>query len=329
LYRWVVTNYYNPAALKHATWEFTIFLISAVCTSVTVQTFFAHRVYSLSTNLYLGILVQVLVLVQFGFGVATGVIVNMKLDVGVVLGEYEWVPMSWLVIQAIADIVIATCMYLVLRHQRTGFQKTDSMVDRMILYTISTGLITSVLSCIILGMFTKYGLNVSVLTVSLPLSGLYSVTMLANLHTRKTLRARFDTPGLFELINSSMKMRTWRKAGGCGDEENHQCTRMNTVTEVGPYDVDVKTDVSSEHGCEVSVYQDSEPCFMGGGLNPNLKRSQWINSVEVRVGMCPIISWEHHSHYTVEMVWGVCPYLHYFIIENPTRSSREAGCPLK
>ncbi|KAF9504827.1 hypothetical protein BS47DRAFT_1386147 [Hydnum rufescens UP504] len=247
LYRWVITNYYNPAALKHATWEFTIFQISAVCASVTVQTFFAHRVYSLSANLHLGVLVEVLVLVQFGFGVATGVIVNKVLNIGVVLSGYGWVTVSWLVIQATADIVIATCMCLVLQRQRTGFQKTNSMIDRMILYTISTGLITSVLSCIILGMFLKYGLNVSVLIISLPLSGLYSVTMLANLHTRKTLQARLNTPGHFELISSSMKMRIRRKAGNCGNEESlYQRTRINSATEVGSYDVDMNTDVSSE-----------------------------------------------------------------------------------
>ncbi|KAF9510113.1 hypothetical protein BS47DRAFT_101034 [Hydnum rufescens UP504] len=134
-------------------------------------------------------------------------------------------------------------MCLVLRHQRTGFQTTDSMIDRLILYTISTGLITSVLSCIILGTLSKYGFNVSVLAISLPLSGLYSVTMLANLHTRKTLRARLDAPGHFELISSSMKMSIRRKAGSCGNEESVQ---VNTTREVGSYEVDIKPDVSSE-----------------------------------------------------------------------------------
>jgi hypothetical protein len=32
------------------------------------------------------------------------------------------------------------------------WHRTDSVIDRMILYTISTGLVTSVLSCILLGM---------------------------------------------------------------------------------------------------------------------------------------------------------------------------------
>jgi len=87
-----------------------------------------------------------------GFGAATGVIGNLVLDIEALVKVSKWVAMSWLVMQAIADIVIATCMCLVLRHRRTGFRKTDSVIDRMILYTISTSLVTSVLSCILLGM---------------------------------------------------------------------------------------------------------------------------------------------------------------------------------
>ncbi|KAF9520191.1 hypothetical protein BS47DRAFT_848631 [Hydnum rufescens UP504] len=167
LYWWIVTNYNNPSAVGYATWEFTTFQISAACTSVTVQTFFAHRIYSLSANVYLGALVQALVLVQFGFGAATSVTSNMALEFVVEVKEWTWVAISWLAMQAIADIVIATCMCLLLRRRRTGFQKTDSVINRMLLYTINTGLVTSVLSCIVLAMFAKYGMHFSVHAIGL------------------------------------------------------------------------------------------------------------------------------------------------------------------
>ncbi|KAF9510114.1 hypothetical protein BS47DRAFT_103456 [Hydnum rufescens UP504] len=146
-------------------------------------------------------------------------VLNLVLDIKVQAKVSRWVAMSWLVMQAMAIIVIVTCMCLVLRHRWTGFQKTDSVICRMILYTISTGLVTSVLSCILLSMFPKYGLN--------PLGGFYSVTMLSNPRMRKTLRARLDTPSLFEMIGSSMKMRIPRKVGDRGDEERFRATRIN------------------------------------------------------------------------------------------------------
>jgi len=63
--------------------------------------------------------------------------------------------------------------------------------------------------------------------------------MLANLHTRKILRTKLDTPSLFEMISSSMKQRIWWKAGNPGNEESLQATRINIAREVVLDDDDV------------------------------------------------------------------------------------------
>ncbi|KAF9504506.1 hypothetical protein BS47DRAFT_670498 [Hydnum rufescens UP504] len=156
LYQWFVNNYPNPLALHRVTWEFTTFQITTTLASATVQTFFVHRVYSLSGNLYLGALVQVLVLVQFGFGTTNAIRSNMVSKLDMMRREIMWSRVSWLTTQAIADVVIAACMCLLLRRRRTGFQKTDSMLTRMILYTIATGLVTAVFSCVAVVLFVKY-----------------------------------------------------------------------------------------------------------------------------------------------------------------------------
>jgi len=106
----------------------------------------------------------------------------------------------------------------------------------MVLYTINTGLVTSVLSCILVGMVAKYGFAYSI-TICMPLGGFYSITMLANLHTRKTLRARLDTPSLLEIIGSSMKKSIWRKAGDPENAEKVQPARTNIAKEVVSDDV--------------------------------------------------------------------------------------------
>ncbi|KAF9511107.1 hypothetical protein BS47DRAFT_1202719 [Hydnum rufescens UP504] len=107
LYWWMVTNSNNPVALGQVPWEFTVYQINAVCASVTVQTFFSHRVYYLSGNLYIGVLVQVLVLLQFGLGAAACVVVNMNLHSPELLKRCTWLIVTWLTSQAIADVVIA------------------------------------------------------------------------------------------------------------------------------------------------------------------------------------------------------------------------------
>jgi len=259
LYRWSVTNYNNPLALEWGTWEFSIQGYNTVCSSFTVQTFFAYRVYSLSADLYVGMLVQVLVLVQFGFGAAAFTRMNIDVEFRVMVKDCTWLVVSWLAIQATADIVIATRMCLLLRHRRTGFPKTDSVINRMVLYTISTGLVTGVLSCIDLVLFAKYGFEFGVFVIGMTLGPFYSITMLANLHMRKTLRARLATPGPLELNGIKKSMR--KNVGGHRREERLQATKINVTTEVVCDDVEIKP-MNSDRNVRFTVVQD--PVFGAG-----------------------------------------------------------------
>jgi len=177
------------------------------------------------------VLVQALVFLQFGFGAALSVKVNVNPEFKVIVKEYTWLVVSWLAIQATADIVIAACMSLLLRRRRTGFQKTDSVINRMALYTISTGLITSILACSLLAMFVRHGFHVPELTLSMLLGVCYCITMLANLHMRTRLRARLATPTPLELIGS-IKKRMGQNAGDHRNEAMFQATRRNITTAV-------------------------------------------------------------------------------------------------
>jgi len=99
------------------------------------------------------------------------------------------------------------------------WHRTDSVINRMVLYTICTGLITSVLSCFLLVLVAKDGFDFSIFTVlaiSMPLGTVYSITMLTNLHMRTKLRARWDTSSPLELIRYSITKRMRQNAGDHG-----------------------------------------------------------------------------------------------------------------
>jgi len=187
----------------------------------------------------------------------------MNLEFRMIVKECTWLAVSWLSIQAMSDIVIAMCMCLLLRRRRTGFQKTDSMINRMILYAISTGLVTSVFSCFILVTFVKYGFHHSELTVGIPLGGFYSITMLTNLHSRKTLQARLDTPTPLEL-SYSMKNRMPQNIGNRQNAERLHTTRVNITIEVASDEVDIKA-MDNDLKVQFSAVQDP---ILGGGPDP-------------------------------------------------------------
>jgi len=211
--------------------------------------------------------VQVLVLIQFGFGTTNGIRSNMTPEFDVMTQKIMWSIVSWLTIQAMADVVIATCMCLLLQRRRTGFQQTDSIITRMILYTIGTGLATSVLSCIALALFVKYDF-----VYLLPLDGFYSITMLTNLHMRKNLRARLDTPSPLELIGSSIQKRIRRNVGDPENAEKFRVTRINVAREVARDDVDIKP-MSHQNRDEKVLFTAVQNPVVRGEPEPKLEDS--------------------------------------------------------
>jgi len=102
---------------------------------------------------------------------------NQTLTFAVFVKEYTWLTLTWLACQAAADLVICCAMVLLLRARRTGFEKyvdpscrsllasyshilmncvnlcflsTDTVLNIMTLWTINTGVVTALLSMIIL-----------------------------------------------------------------------------------------------------------------------------------------------------------------------------------
>ena len=67
----------------------------------------------------------------------------------------EWISISWLakvvdVLDAFTSLLLALLVIFFLQRSHTGFVKTQSMINRLIVWTISTGLLTSV--CAILAL---------------------------------------------------------------------------------------------------------------------------------------------------------------------------------
>lgn len=98
---------------------------------------------------------------------------NQVLNSAVFVERYTWLALAWLACQAAADLVICLSMVYLLHKRRTGLQRcisynlitsvrslgwlthvwtfsTDTTLNLMIMWTINTGVITAVLSVILL-----------------------------------------------------------------------------------------------------------------------------------------------------------------------------------
>ncbi|KAL5492836.1 hypothetical protein ACEPAI_4284 [Sanghuangporus weigelae] len=94
---------------------------------------------------------------------------------------------------AFTDTLIAVALIWLLRKSRSGFKRTDSLINRLVMYTIGSGLVTSIVMILAL-------INVCVaphalyyLLADLLLPKLYFNCMLASLNARASLRQSQET----------------------------------------------------------------------------------------------------------------------------------------
>lgn len=108
--------------------------------------------------------------------------------------KYSWLSITWFALRASTDLIICFTEAVLLRSHRTGFKHSDTAVNLMIVWTINTGVMTAMTSVTILAIFARAGFHYAMIMISLPHSGFYVVSMMANLHSRTKILEIWNTP---------------------------------------------------------------------------------------------------------------------------------------
>ncbi|KAB5590115.1 Transmembrane protein [Ceratobasidium theobromae] len=148
-----------------------------------VQAFFARRAWFFTRRVgcrfstsritkLLGAAICVLTFTQLGFGLAAFELTLTMKEINKVF-DYRVIWVGWHASAAACDILIAYMLSSV----------TDALIDRLLLYTINTGLLTSLVAIVDLVAFcTMY--NMVHLALNFALGKLYTNTLLATLNAR-------------------------------------------------------------------------------------------------------------------------------------------------
>ncbi|KAL1937277.1 hypothetical protein VTO73DRAFT_13886 [Trametes versicolor] len=126
-----------------------------------------------------------------------------------------------LAIAAADDIIIAVSLCYLLYTRRTGIRRTDTLVNRIITYSIMTGAITSVLDISILVCFVAMPDNFFYLSQYNFLPNLYSTSLLVMLNAREHLQkiSNVTSPDVTELSTFALAdLRAGRR--GVDTDEN-------------------------------------------------------------------------------------------------------------
>jgi len=193
IYTYLVRNFNNPEALGRSTWSMNLQTDCNGLIGLIVECFFARRVWMMSRNIFLTGLIVVLACIHFGLGVLFTV-------EGFILVETSkfpkliWVTSTGLGSAAAADLIIAISLCYYLTKSRTGFARTDSLITTLIVYSLTTGLITSIIACTCVVTFATMPTNYIWLGFFWLIGKCYVNSLLAALNSRDSLREQAAPP---------------------------------------------------------------------------------------------------------------------------------------
>ncbi|KAF8226049.1 hypothetical protein L208DRAFT_1407693 [Tricholoma matsutake] len=192
MYWHLVTNYNKPEVLGKTTWSSNLQIDCNGLIGLLVICFFARRVWCLSGNIWITVIIVILAFVHLSLGIVSTVeafiLIDTKMIDAKLLRELIWLFSVGLGSAAAADVIIACALCYYLLKNRTQFERTNSIIMTLIMYSLTTGSITSVIAFLSVVTFvTSPGTNVWQALFWI-LGKCYVNSLLSSLNSRDSLR---------------------------------------------------------------------------------------------------------------------------------------------
>ncbi|KAJ7208206.1 hypothetical protein GGX14DRAFT_454159 [Mycena pura] len=188
LYGYTITGYGDPETLLRMPSTFVVAVLLHGIISGAVQGFFAFRIYALSKTLYVPCVCWMLGLLRL-VGTAMVLGTGLRGTLANYLVQWEWLLTVLWISGVVNDTMIAaTLAFILYRERNNAFTRMIPLVNKLIRWTIETGIVTSTATCLILICYFAMRTNYIFLAVFVVSSRLYSNSLLASLNSRATLR---------------------------------------------------------------------------------------------------------------------------------------------
>ncbi|KAI0714179.1 hypothetical protein C8T65DRAFT_828901 [Cerioporus squamosus] len=187
-YFYLVKNYFNPAVLLTSpVWSLKLLPVPASLSAVVTQSFFARRIYLVNKNLKPVAVLAIILTLAFCacFVALTGLGWNKPTMA-------EFLSLSWLASTAsglimAADLMMTVVLIWFLRRNHTGVTRTDSLLDVLILYAVSSGVLICMFNVLNVVSSLLWPDNMIFTAFCFILTKLYSNTFLVSLNARQSL----------------------------------------------------------------------------------------------------------------------------------------------
>ncbi|KIM38949.1 hypothetical protein M413DRAFT_447593 [Hebeloma cylindrosporum] len=238
VYWYTVTSWGKPPELQLIVRSMLIEVIFNGLTALLVQSFLAMRVWRLSKgNKLLTGVVASLVLGEFGAVVAYECI-SLQMTTYEELATLEYLSISVNVLAAAGDVLIAGSLCVLLHLSRTGFRRSDTMINKLMLFAVNTGVcaVASLISILAAGHTFIY------IAFFFCIGRLYTNSLLATLNARKMIRKAGSGANPSTPSDLSWSMKDFAKTTSAGPHR--------------PTNIAIKTDTTQEFAGDEGGYSE-------------------------------------------------------------------------
>ncbi|TEB24020.1 hypothetical protein FA13DRAFT_1739530 [Coprinellus micaceus] len=190
---WVyaVDNFANPEGLMRIIWPFPLSAIMMTFTALVVQLFLSYRILLLTRRYYISIGLAILATGCFVSGMIVGVKVWLAGSM-MELGSVNTVLTVWLSSETAIDVIIAVILLFVLHNSKSGLRNSDRVMERLMRTSLQTGVCTGLFATMCMALWLAKPGTMYYLIFGLPISRVYTCSLLDTLLARETLRDMLD-----------------------------------------------------------------------------------------------------------------------------------------
>ncbi|KAL5483639.1 hypothetical protein ACEPAI_8871 [Sanghuangporus weigelae] len=226
-YYYLVSNYANPLAISSPLWSLKLHVLITSVSDFIVRSLFVRRIYTLSHG---NKLIAVGILVLSVIDLVVGIIITVRaFGIPTFAGLTAVDKLFYLnfATNIAADMTVAFILSYYLWINKTGSRSTDSLVVKLIIYTVNTGVITAIDA--LLGLICYIAMPTTFVFIAfyLNLSKFYVNSYLASLNVRKTLLLSMKGQGTGNVDYASVHLP---HDGSPGVSQNMPTFRSMTAT---------------------------------------------------------------------------------------------------
>ncbi|KAI6122769.1 hypothetical protein EV401DRAFT_2261482 [Pisolithus croceorrhizus] len=188
-YIYLVSDIVNPAGLADLVWSLLVEVLFNAITALLVQCFLSMRVYRLSNkSIPVTAFVMSSVIAEFVLSVIY-VAKALPLQSFADLSQLKGISSAINATTAASDVLIAGCLCFLLQKSRTGFRRSDTMINKLMLFSLNTGLLTGIFAVASLISISVWPNAFIYIAFYFCVGRLYCNSLLATLNARRIIRA--------------------------------------------------------------------------------------------------------------------------------------------